>query len=135
MAIKSDILLVDDDVDLRDSLRIILESHDYGVRTASGTLEALTAIEAKVPDIVILDVMMSTDSEGFDLAEAIRNRPGLQSVPIILLTGFLEKVRDEGPGRFQYILGREWPANWLFEKPVDTKRLLAKIEGILRGKG
>jgi hypothetical protein len=48
-----------------------------------------------------------------------------------MLTSFLDKVREEGPGKFEYILGEQWPAHWLFEKPVDSKKLLAKIEGIL----
>jgi hypothetical protein len=47
------------------------------------------------------------------------------------LTSFLEKVRQDGPDQFQHILGEAWPAKWFFEKPVDTKKLLAKIEGIL----
>ena len=134
MATQGDILLVDDDVDLSDSLRIILESYGYGVRTAASSREALAALETKAPDLVILDIMMTTESEGFDLAHSIKKKPGLENLPIILLTSFLDKVREEGPDRFQHILGKEWPARWLFEKPVDTKRLLAKIEGILGGK-
>jgi len=45
------------------------------------------------------------------------------------LTSYLEKVRAEGPDQFQHILGEDWLAKWLFEKPVDTKKLLAKLEG------
>lgn len=131
MTTKGDILLVDDDVDLSDSLRIILENHGYGVRTAANSLEALAAVETKAPDLVILDIMMATESEGFDLAHSIKKKPGLGNLPIILLTSFLDKVREEGPDGFQHILDREWPARWLFEKPVDMERLLAKIEGIL----
>jgi hypothetical protein len=47
------------------------------------------------------------------------------------LTSFLEKVRGEGPDKFQHILGEEWPAKWLFEKPVDSKKLVEKIKAIL----
>jgi len=126
-----DILIVDDDVDLSDSLRIILEHHGFQVRTAGSGDEALAAIESKVPDLVVLDVMMASENEGFELAHTIRKRPGLENLPILLLTSFLHRVRDEGPERFQNVLGRQWPAQWLFEKPVDTKRLLAKIKGIL----
>ena len=50
-----------------------------------------------------------------------------------MLTSFLEKVRAEGPDQFQHILGEEWPAKWLFQKPVDNKKLLEKIKGILGG--
>ncbi len=133
MANKGTILLVDDDRDIRDSLKIILESKGYTVQTAGNGREALGAIKAKLPDLLILDIMMSTDTEGFDLAFELKQKPDYKSLPIIILTSFLEKVRAEGPGKFQHILGEDWPAKWLFEKPVDTKKLLAKIEGILAG--
>jgi two-component system alkaline phosphatase synthesis response regulator PhoP len=133
MATKGQILLVDDDPDFRDSLQIILENHGYTVRTAANGTEALEALKAKRPDLMILDVMMATDTEGFDLAYELKKRPGFKDLPIILLTSFLEKVRKEGPDKFQHIMGEEWPAKWLFEKPVDTKKLIAKIEGILAG--
>ena len=133
MATKGEILLVDDDPDLRDSLQIILENHGYRVRTASNGQEALEALRVNRPDLLILDIMMATDTEGFDLAYELKNRPGSKDLPIILLTSFLEKVRQEGPDKFQHIMGEAWPAKWLFEKPVDTKKLIAKIEGILAG--
>jgi two-component system alkaline phosphatase synthesis response regulator PhoP len=133
MTTKGEILLVDDDPDLRDSLQIILEKNGYTVRTASNGQEALEALKAKRPDLMILDIMMATDTEGFDLAYELKNRPSSKDLPIILLTSFLEKVRQEGPDRFQHIMGEAWPAKWLFEKPVDTKKLITKIEGILAG--
>ena len=133
MATKGEILLVDDDSDLRDSLQIILEKKGYSVRTAANGREALEALELRRPDLMILDVMMTTETEGFDLAYQLKNRPGTEDLPIILLTSFLEKVREEGPGKFQRITGKTWPAKWLFEKPVDTEKLIAKIEGILAG--
>jgi len=133
MTTKGEILLVDDDPDLRDSLQIILEKNGYTVRTASNGQEALGALKAKRPDLMILDIMMATDTEGFDLAFELKNRPSSKDLPIILLTSFLEKVRQEGPDRFQHIMGEAWPAKWLFEKPVDTRKLITKIEGILAG--
>jgi len=133
MASKRTILLVDDDRDIRDSLRIILESKGYLVKTAGNGREASAALKAETPDLLILDIMMATDTEGFDLAFELKQKPEFKNLPIIILTSFLEKVRDEGPDKFQHILGEEWPAKWLFEKPVDTKKLLAKIEGILAG--
>ncbi len=133
MATKGEILLVDDDSDLRDSLQIILEKKGYSVRTAANGREALEALKIRRPDLMILDIMMTTETEGFDLAYQLKNRPGTEDLPIILLTSFLERVREEGPGKFQYVTGKTWPAKWLFEKPVDTKKLIAKIEGILAG--
>lgn len=130
---NQDILLVDDDPDIRDSLRVVLEREGYQVRTASNGTQARKELEKQRPDLLILDIMMATDTEGFDLAFDLRERPEFEGMPIVLLTSFLDKVREEGPDQFQHILGEEWPAKWLFEKPVDTKRLLSKISGILSG--
>ena len=131
MAIKGEILLVDDDRDIRDSLRIILENNGYTVRLASNGKEALEALKKALPGLMILDIMMSTDTEGFDLAYALKQEPEFENLPIIILTGFLDKVRTEGPDQSQHILGESWPAKWMFEKPVDTKKLLDKIASIL----
>ena len=133
MATKGDILLVDDDPDIRDSIRIILEKEGYAVRTAINGKLAVEELEKQRPDLMILDIMMTTDTEGFDLAFDLRGRPEYEGMPVVLLTSFMDKVREEGPDQFQHVLGEEWPAKWLFEKPVDAKKLLDKIEGILKG--
>lgn len=133
MATKREILLVDDDRDIRDSLKIILEKNGYATRTAGNGREALAELKKGKPDLMILDVMMSTDTEGFDLAYELKNTPGFENMPIIILTSFLEKVREDGPDKFQNILGEQWPAKWLFEKPVNPQKLLAKVQGILGG--
>ena len=129
---KKDILVVDDDPDIRDTLRMVLEKNGYAVRTSKNGREALEALNVRRPAVLLLDIMMSTDTEGFDLAYELKNSAEFETLPIILLTSFLEKVREEGPDQFQHILGEAWPAKWMFEKPVDTKKLLKKIEDILK---
>ena len=126
------ILVVDDDPDISDSLKIILENNDYSVQTASDGREARNFLTKQKPDLMILDVMMVSETEGFDLAYDLKQHPEFKRIPIIILTSFLEKVREEGPDKFAYILGEQWPACWMFEKPPDTKKLLVKIEDILR---
>jgi DNA-binding response OmpR family regulator len=125
------ILVVDDDQDILDSSRIILESHGYEVCTASDGQKAMKELQDNKPDLMILDIMMATETEGFDLAFELKEKPEFKNLPIIILTSFLEKVRADGPEKFEYILGEQWPAHWLFEKPLDTEKLLAKIEDFL----
>lgn len=132
MTKQHDILVVDDDRDIRDSLKIILEKNGYMVRLARNGKEALQKLSEQKPDLMILDVMMSTDTEGFDLAYALKNSPDYENLPIIMLTSFMDKVRDEGPDQFQHIMGEPWPVKWLFEKPIDSGRLVSKIAGILQ---
>ena len=131
MGKEFEILIVDDDSDIRESLRIILEKNGYKTSCAKNGRQALDMIRAEKPDLIILDIMMNTDTEGFDLAYELKNMEGFENLPIIILTSFLEKVREAGPEQFQHILGESWPAKWFFEKPVDSKRLLEKIEGLL----
>ena len=131
MGKEFDILIVDDDSDIRESLRIILEGNGYKTRSAKNGSEALDMVKASKPDLIILDIMMTTDTEGFDLAYELKNMQGFENLPIIMLTSFLDKVREDGPDQFQHVLGENWPAKWFFEKPVDTKRLLEKIKGLL----
>jgi len=128
---QHEILVVDDDRDIRDVLRIILEKNGYSVRLAKNGKEAVKELQAKKPDLMVLDIMMSTDTEGFDLAFELSNNPEFENMPIILLTSFLEKVREDGPDQFQHILGEQWPAKWMFEKPLNTEKFLKKLEGIL----
>lgn len=131
MTKKHEILLVDDDPDIRDSLTILLEAEGFRVRSAASGSDAMIALKERVPDAMVLDIMMSTDTEGFDLAFELREQPEFAELPIVLLTSFLEKVSEEGPGPFQHILGEEWPAIWLFEKPVNAKELTEKLHSVL----
>jgi two-component system, OmpR family, alkaline phosphatase synthesis response regulator PhoP len=131
MQSKGKILVVDDDRDIREAMKIILEGNHYSVKTASNGKEALAALESEKPDLMLLDIMMTSDTEGFDLAYSLKNKTEFENLPIIILTSFLDKVKDEGPDQFQHILGEVWPAKWLFEKPVDSAKLIAKIESIL----
>jgi two-component system phosphate regulon response regulator PhoB/two-component system alkaline phosphatase synthesis response regulator PhoP/two-component system response regulator VicR len=128
------ILVVDDDPDIVATSRIILESNGYEVQTASSGREAMDLLARCKPDLMLLDVMMASDTEGFDLAFKLKEDPEFKGLPIIMLTAFLEKVRTEGPGPFEFILGEQWPVEWLFEKPLDTKKLLAKIEAIFKAR-
>lgn len=131
---KGVILVVDDDPDIVATSRIILESNGYEVQTASNSHEAMEVLARIKPDVMLLDVMMASDTEGFDLAYKLRKDPAFNDLPIIMLTAFLDKVRTEGPGPFEFILGEQWPVEWLFEKPLDTKKLLAKIDAILKSR-
>jgi len=131
---KGFVLVVDDDPDIVATSRIVLESNGYEVQTAANSKEALDILSRVRPDVMLLDVMMASDTEGFDLAFKLRQDPEFKDLPIIMLTAFLDKVRTEGPGPFEFIMGEQWPVEWLFEKPLDTKKLLAKIEAILKSR-
>ena len=127
-----DILIIDDDRDLVSSIRIVLESKDYNVRAAYNGKEGFGKIEEKTPDLIVLDVMMATDTEGFDLAFKLKNNPEYQGIPIVMITAFPKKMAEEGPDKFQHILGESWPVSHFLEKPIDPEELLSTIDDILR---
>ena len=127
-----DILVIDDDRDLVDTLRIVLESKNYAVRVAYDGKQGFGRIQEKHPDLIILDVMMATDTEGFDLAYKLQNRPEFRDIPIIMVTSFPKAMAEKGPDRFQHILGEDWPVSIFIEKPVDPEKLLTTIADILQ---
>jgi two-component system, OmpR family, alkaline phosphatase synthesis response regulator PhoP len=130
---ENDILIIDDDRDLVHSIRIVLESGQYSVRTAYNGKEGYRMIEEKLPDLIILDVMMATDTEGFDLAFRLRNQERYRDVPILMLTAFTRKMAESGTDKFQHIMGQEWPVTQFMEKPVDPDVLLKTAAELLRG--
>ena len=129
-----DILIIDDDRDLVDSMRIILESKAYSVRAAYNGKEGVMEMERKIPDLIILDVMMSTDTEGFDLAYKLQRSPQYKKIPILMLTSFPQKMVEQGPENFQHIMGEDWPVTMFFEKPIQPEKLLASVEQLLTEK-
>ena len=131
MAKGADILIIDDDRDLVESIRIVLESRKFGVRTAYNGKEGYQKIQEKAPDLILLDVMMATDTEGFSLAYKLRNQSAYREIPIIMVTGFTKKMAEEGPEKFQHIMGESWPVTQFLEKPIDPEELLSVIEGVL----
>ena len=131
MGNTADILIIEDDKDIVDTMRIILESKTYQVRAAHNGKEGYAEIAKKVPDVIILDVMMSTDTEGFDLAYKLQRNPEYKKIPILMLTSFPQMMAEEGPEKFQHILGEDWPVTLFFEKPIEPEKLLSAIEDLL----
>ncbi len=86
------ILVVDDDAVLVEALRAVLEG-EFEVTTAATGEEAVAAISHRVPDLIILDVMMTYPSEGYDLANLLKKTSSTSSIPIVMLTG-VDKMTD-----------------------------------------
>lgn len=130
------ILVVDDDKDLVASLERVLRGNGYDVATAFSGAEGLRALLAERPDLVVLDVMMETDTAGFEAADAIRSRREssryreLRDVPIVILTA-IDQVTNS---RFSMDQGESFlpGTNVFLTKPVDLDELLATIAGALK---
>jgi two-component system alkaline phosphatase synthesis response regulator PhoP len=124
------ILIVDDDADITEAMRIVLENKGYSVDAASDSKDALNHLKSQKPDLIILDVMMNTKSEGFDLARDLKKDPKYREIPILMLTAIKEKTGID----FKPSAGDEtWlPVEEFLDKPVKPEQLIEKVELLLK---
>ena len=115
------VLLVDDDPDIVDSMRALLESSGYEVLTASDGNAGLAVAEQEQPDLIVLDMMLPKRS-GFLVLEKLKRGKG--SCPIIMITGN-EGVRHQ---TYAETLG----VDEYMRKPFRMERLLERIEELLK---
>jgi len=122
------ILIIDDDLDFNYVVQTVLEANNFEVDTATTPEEGINKVLSTEPDLVVLDVMMPTGYEGFDVAREIREEHNLTELPIVILTN-VHNVR-EVPYRFapdkDYL-----PVDVFLDKPVEPKVLLDVIKEIL----
>lgn len=117
-ATNDTILLADDNADMRDYVRRLLEADGYRVVAVANGREALDAARAAPPDLVLTDVMMP-ELDGFGLARALRDSPGTRTLPIVMLSARAgEDARAEGV---------EGGADDYLVKPFSAKELLARV--------
>ena len=86
MLTNKKILIVDDDIDIITVVESILKSRGYEVISANDKVEGLEKIKTEKPDLAILDVMMTTPYEGFELAKEIVENPSMKDMPVIMQT-------------------------------------------------
>ena len=115
------VLIIDDDFDLVEAMRITLEAAGFEVIDAQDGERGLEKIRSEAPDLVLLDVMMSYMDEGFHVAYKIRQEPEIQDTPIVMLTAVGNQTG------FQFDPGKDadfLPVDAFLEKPVNPKKLV-----------
>ncbi|MBQ3523474.1 MAG: response regulator transcription factor [Clostridia bacterium] len=117
---KEKILVVDDDKNICDLLRMYLEKEGYAVAMAHNGIDAVNAFNAGNPDLILLDIMLP-QLDGWQVCREIRK---VSEAPIIMLT-----AKDEV---FDKVLGLELGADDYVTKPFDTKEIVARIKAVLR---
>ena len=124
------ILVVDDDRDLVETTRTFLEARGYAVSTAHSGVEARDELARQRPDLVLLDIMMDYDTDGFNLAFKLRDEPEAERIPVIIVSGFTKELKTK-THVFEPMMYEEWPAARFFEKPVKLAVLADAIAGLL----
>ena len=126
------ILLVDDDRDLVQTTKAFLEARGYAVATAHSGIEAREELKRARPDLAVLDIMMDHDTDGFNLAHAIKNDPTTAGIPVIIVSGFTKELETK-THVFEPMMYRDWPAAKFFEKPVKLGVLADAVAELLAG--
>lgn len=122
------VLLVDDDVDFVESNKDLLEAYGYHVFTAHDGAAGLELAKREKPDIMILDVMMATHVEGFEIARKIPETPELKHMRVLLVTGIQQDMHLP----FGFDPDESWlPVDRVLEKPIAPIRLLSEIQKVL----
>lgn len=117
------ILVVDDNPEVRSTIRMILEKEGHKVAEAVNGPKALEIVRAEKPDLILLDVMMP-EVDGWKVAKTIKEDPMLKDIKICMLT-----VKSS---TLDALMSLDYAhADWHLSKPVDRKELLRVINELL----
>ena len=131
---KAKILVIDDDPDFTEAVRLILQSAPYDVVTASNPEEGLGMIISENPDLILLDIMMDSVFDGYSLCHALRTSEEFKAqrnTPVI----HVSSVQDEAKSNLQSLsrgFGLVGPDDFI-QKPVDPEDLFACIKKHING--
>ncbi len=118
------ILIIDDDFDFTEAISRLLESKGYKVLSANNGSDGLNLAKKENPDLILLDVMMDTDTEGFDIARKLHQDSQTTNVPVIIVTG----IRREMNISFGFEPDDKLlPVRKVLEKPLKPEVLLEVI--------
>ena len=122
------ILIIDDDEDIRETMRLALEAQSYKVATAENGELGFEKAKKENPDLIILDVMMRDNTEGFLTAQNIRSYDQTRYIPILMATSINQKsdfnYSPETDGEFL-------PVDGFMEKPLRGDAFKAEIKRLL----
>lgn len=124
------VLIVDDDCNFVESTRALLEENGYSVISAQNGSEGYEKATKEKPSLMLLDVMMTTEGEGFEIARKLKENPRTRDIPVIIITG----IRRKKALPFSYEPDEDWlPVKAVMEKPVEPEKLLETIKQIWKG--
>ena len=123
----ANILIVDDDPDVREAVKIILETQPYELIFASNGEECLEQVKKNTPDLIILDLLMPK-KDGFEVIKELRGHPSYPRIPILVLT----VVKKEAAGRrYELETALRMDVDDYIEKPIQPDDLVDRVKRIL----
>ncbi len=126
------ILVIDDDPDIVTAVQMVLEGAGHRVTSASSGKQGLEHVKSDRPDVIILDVMMESHTEGFELALKLHSPDpasewkAFRNIPILMLTA----IHSTTPLRYEPDMDY-LPVELFVDKPIDPSDLVGKVDWIL----
>jgi len=127
---KKLILIADDDPDVRESLKLILSSTAHELVFATNGKEALEKINERIPDLLVLDLLMP-QMDGFEVIKLLKSNPRFSKIPILILTAVGKKASER---RYELETGLSMDVDDYIEKPINPKDFIHRVEKILSRK-
>jgi CheY-like chemotaxis protein len=126
---KPKILVVDDDIDYVESTAAILEANGYDVVAAYDGKEGFDKAKSELPQVILVDLMMNTINEGYDLVRNIRSDKRFDKVPLVMISSAhqVEAFKDAN-----FVPDEVWfPIDMFLDKPIDKETLLKHVSKML----
>ncbi len=126
------ILIIDDDADFVESIKVILEAKGYRVFSAVNIDDGLAQVKELMPDLIIMDVMLEKMSDGFDLSRKLKSDEKYNKIPLLMLTA----IGDTTGFKFSDVAGdKAWlPVDDYAEKPLKPAELISRVERLILSK-
>jgi len=123
------VLIVDDDSDFVEAISMLLEAKGYQVISAPEGKTGFSEAKKQLPGLILLDVMMATKSEGFDVAKQLKEDKSTKDIPVVLITG----IKRDMNLPFGFEPDENWlPVKAVLEKPVKPDLLLKTVEEYIK---
>ena len=123
------ILIIDDDPDFVEAISTLLEARDYEVLSAANGNDGFKEAKNQSPNLILLDVMMTHKSEGFNVARELKGDAATKDIPVVMVTG----IRKDMNLPFGFEPDASWlPVNAVLEKPIKPDQLLKTVEENLK---
>ena len=123
------IFIIDDDPDILDSLKVIFQNQGFTVATATNRTDGISLCNSEKPDLIVLDIMMENDLDGYDMLNEFRTNLELKNVPIVMYTGMAQQIGVN----FRSAVEDEqmFPAVSFVDKREGAQQLLSEIRKLL----
>lgn len=129
------ILIIDDDADIVESMKLVLSSRNYSVITANTAEDGWNKAESEKPDLILLDVMMPTGTEGFHFVWKLRSSEDekISKTPVAIISAIRETTDLKlFPAQDQiYKSGEYLPVQKFIDKPIQPNDLIEAVKELL----